>query len=89
MVGRRFTAEVLNVGNELLDGRTVNTNLNWICGRLTQMGYVVRRATVVRDEKSEIARAVKEALRRRPRWLFISGGLGPTHQTLMWGVEPI
>jgi nicotinamide-nucleotide amidase len=79
MVSRRFTAEVLNVGNELLDGRTVNTNLSWICGRLTQLGYVVRRATVVRDEKSEIARAVKEVLRRRPRWLFISGGLGPTH----------
>jgi len=79
MVGRKFTVEVLNVGNELLDGRTVNTNLNWICGRLSQMGYVVRRATVVRDEKPDIVAAVKEALRRRPRWLFISGGLGPTH----------
>ncbi len=72
-------AEVINVGNELLDGRTINTNLNWLCGKLSELGYVVRRATIVRDDLNDIAKTVREALRRKPMWLFISGGLGPTH----------
>ncbi|MEM3096320.1 MAG: molybdopterin-binding protein [Nitrososphaerota archaeon] len=76
---KKLNAEVLNVGNELLDGRTLNTNLHWLCGRLSEIGYVVERATIVRDDVSDIASSVKEALRRRPKWLLISGGLGPTH----------
>ncbi|MDW8062558.1 MAG: molybdopterin-binding protein [Candidatus Caldarchaeum sp.] len=76
---RRLVVEIINVGNELLDGRTVNTNLHWLCGELTQLGYVVSRATITRDDVFDISKAVKEALRRRPRWIIISGGLGPTH----------
>lgn len=76
---RRLIAEVINVGNELLDGRTVNTNLSWVCGKLSELGFVVLRATTVRDDKEDIAKALRESLRRRPRWIFLSGGLGPTH----------
>ncbi len=79
MTSQRYVVEVLNVGNELLDGRTVNTNLSWLCGRLSQMGYVVSRATVVRDIVKDISEALKESLRRKPSWIIITGGLGPTH----------
>ncbi|MEM4306157.1 MAG: molybdopterin-binding protein, partial [Candidatus Caldarchaeum sp.] len=75
----RYVVEVINVGNELLDGRTVNTNLNWVCGRLSQLGYTVSRAVVVRDSLKDITAALREALRRRPGWVFMTGGLGPTH----------
>ncbi|MDW8083598.1 MAG: molybdopterin-binding protein [Candidatus Caldarchaeum sp.] len=78
-MAKRLTVEIINVGNELLDGRTVNTNLNWLCAKLTELGYIVTRATTVRDETSEIANAVKEALARKPGWIIMSGGLGPTH----------
>lgn len=79
MIKKRPVAEIINVGNELLDGRTVNTNLNWLSGRLSELGYIVSRATIVRDDLTDIAKAVKESLRRRPKWVLISGGLGPTH----------
>ncbi|MEM4280805.1 MAG: molybdopterin-binding protein [Candidatus Caldarchaeum sp.] len=79
MTAARYRVEVINVGNELLDGRTLNTNLNWVCGRLSQLGYVVARATIVRDDLKHIAKALKESLRRKPRWIIVSGGLGPTH----------
>ncbi|MEM0442713.1 MAG: molybdopterin-binding protein [Candidatus Caldarchaeum sp.] len=75
----RYVVEVINVGNELLDGRTINTNLNWVCGRLSQLGYTVSRAVVVRDSIKDITAALREALRRRPGWVFMTGGLGPTH----------
>jgi len=74
-----LTAEIINVGNELLDGRTLNTNLQWLCGRLSRLGYIVERATIVRDDVDDISSCVREVLKRGPRWLLISGGLGPTH----------
>ena len=74
--------EVINVGNELLDGRTLNSNLQWMGSRFSELGYVIRRAVIIRDDLREIASAVKEALRRKPRWLVISGGLGPTHDDI-------
>ncbi|MEM4183758.1 MAG: molybdopterin-binding protein [Candidatus Caldarchaeum sp.] len=79
VMARKQFVEIINVGNELLDGRTVNTNLNWMCGRLTELGYIVSRATVVRDDINQIVSVLKEAMRRKPRWILISGGLGPTH----------
>jgi molybdenum cofactor synthesis domain-containing protein len=74
-----FTVEILCIGNELLSGITVNTNAHWISYQLTQAGGIVKRITVVGDDVSEISSAVKESIARRPEWLIVSGGLGPTH----------
>lgn len=73
-----FTAEILSVGNELLIGKTTNTNLTWLSGQLTNIGGVVRRALTVRDEIGEIAEALALILQHRPDLIIISGGLGPT-----------
>ncbi|HIQ29214.1 MAG TPA: hypothetical protein EYH45_01470 [Candidatus Caldiarchaeum subterraneum] len=78
----KLVVEVINVGNELLDGRTLNSNLQWMGGRFSELGYVIGRAVIIRDDLREIASAVREALRRKPRWLVISGGLGPTHDDM-------
>ncbi|BBD73895.1 competence protein ComA [Sulfodiicoccus acidiphilus] len=74
-----MNAEVLTVGNELLNGHTTNTNATHIARRLTSMGFVVRRITAVMDEVEEIASVVKEVLARSPALLVVSGGLGPTY----------
>ena len=76
---RRRIVEIINVGNELLDGRTLNSNLHWLSGQLSMLGYLVSRATIVRDDVEEIAEVLREAFRRRPGWIFVGGGLGPTH----------
>ncbi|QIW24292.1 nicotinamide mononucleotide deamidase-related protein [Sulfolobus sp. S-194] len=72
-------AEIINIGNEILTGRTVNTNASHIARRLTSLGYTVRRITVVRDEIEEIVSAFKEAISRRPKIIISTGGLGPTY----------
>jgi nicotinamide-nucleotide amidase len=74
-----FTAEILCVGNELLSGITVNTNANWISYKITESGGFVKRITVVGDNVDEISSSVKESIARRPDWLIVSGGLGPTY----------
>ena len=70
--------ELIAVGNELLIGKTLNTNIHWISGEITMLGGFVRRATVVRDELGEISAAVKEAIERNSNWIITTGGLGPT-----------
>jgi len=70
--------EILCVGNELLIGKTLNTNASWIAKRATSLGIMVKRITVVQDDVGEIAKATREALRRKPRFLITTGGLGPT-----------
>jgi nicotinamide-nucleotide amidase len=70
--------EIICVGNELLIGKTLNTNAQWLSRRATSMGVAVKRITVVGDEINEIASMVREALKRRPRYIIATGGLGPT-----------
>jgi nicotinamide-nucleotide amidase len=70
--------EIVCVGNELLIGKTLNTNAHWLARRVTSLGLSVKRITVVRDEVNEIANAVRETLQRRPRFMITIGGLGPT-----------
>ncbi len=74
-----FTIEILSVGNELLSGITINTNAHWISQKITEVGGFVIRITVIRDDTGEISLAVKESIARKPDWLIISGGLGPTY----------
>jgi molybdenum cofactor synthesis domain-containing protein len=74
-----FAFELLCIGNELLSGRTVNTNAQWVSQKITEAGGCVTRITIVRDDIDEVSLIVKESLARKPRWLIISGGLGPTY----------
>jgi nicotinamide-nucleotide amidase len=70
--------EIICVGNELLIGKTLNTNAQWIAKQATALGITVKRVTVVADEINEIANAVREALARKPQFTVTTGGLGPT-----------
>ncbi|MEM3769885.1 MAG: nicotinamide mononucleotide deamidase-related protein [Candidatus Bathyarchaeia archaeon] len=70
--------EIICVGNELLIGKTLNTNAQWLAKRATSLGIAVKRITVVGDDVGEIACAVREALGRIPRFIITTGGLGPT-----------
>src|ERR671933_2756747 len=74
--------EILCIGNELLSGITLNTNSHWLCSQVTNVGGVVRRVTVVRDEISEISSAIRESLARNPDILITTGGLGATYDDM-------
>jgi nicotinamide-nucleotide amidase len=70
--------EIVCVGNELLIGKTLNTNANWLARRATSLGIMVERITVVADDVDEIAKIISEALERKARFIITTGGLGPT-----------
>jgi nicotinamide-nucleotide amidase len=68
----------LCVGKELLIGKTVNTNANWVGARLFGIGTMLDRILVVTDSLSEISSSLEELLSRKPDFVVVIGGLGPT-----------
>lgn len=76
------TAEILIVGNELLNGTTLDTNSYWLSSELTKLGIKVSRKTTVRDVLPVISKSFRECITRKPNWLFSLGGLGPTYDDM-------
>jgi molybdenum cofactor synthesis domain-containing protein len=75
------TAAVLVIGDEILSGRTQDTNTNTIAQFLTALGIDLREVRVVGDVEVEIVAALN-ALRARYTLVFTTGGIGPTHDDI-------
>ncbi len=73
--------ELINTGSELLLGRVLNTNQQWLCRQLADRGYTVSRQVCVPDTGPAIEEAVREALSRADG-VITTGGLGPTSDDL-------
>lgn len=69
--------ETIAIGDELLDGRIVDSNTKDLGDALAVFGLTVSRATIVPDERDRIVDAVREAAGRADV-VVTSGGLGPT-----------
>ncbi|NTU96406.1 MAG: competence/damage-inducible protein A [Chlorobiaceae bacterium] len=70
-------AEIVSIGNELLNGRKVNSNATFIAASLAGAGIDVERVTACSDRISVICGVLEEALSRSD-YVLVTGGLGPT-----------
>lgn len=68
---------LLNIGSELLTGRTINTNAATIAQQLRQNGYHLESTAVCHDTRKEISYWLKDLMARHDV-VLITGGLGPT-----------
>jgi molybdenum cofactor synthesis domain-containing protein len=75
------TASVLVIGDEILSGRTQDTNSSHIARFLGALGIDLREVRVVGDVEDEIVAALN-ALRARHDLVFTTGGIGPTHDDI-------
>jgi molybdenum cofactor synthesis domain-containing protein len=74
--------EIICIGNEILNGTTIEKNSSWLTTRIRKIGGNVSRITIIRDNFDEIESTINEALNRRPIWIITSGGLGPTYDDI-------
>jgi molybdenum cofactor synthesis domain-containing protein len=79
--GAAVTAAVLIIGDEILSGRTQDTNLRDIARYLGVHGVDVAEVRIVPDVIAEIADAVNH-LRGRYDYVVTTGGIGPTHDDI-------
>jgi len=75
------TACVLIIGNEILSGKTQDTNLQFLGFELAKLGIRLAEGRVVRDEPAAIIHHVNEC-RAAFTYVFTTGGIGPTHDDI-------
>lgn len=74
-------AGLVVIGSEVLTGRTEDKNIAWLAEKLDQQGIQLAQVRIVADNETDIVEAVN-ALRGRYRYVFTTGGLGPTHDDI-------
>ena len=75
------TAGVIIIGNEILSGKTQDTNLKFIGKRLAELGVRLERAVVIPDVEATIISTVND-YREQFSYVFTTGGIGPTHDDI-------
>ena len=77
----KFNAAILIIGNEILSGRTQDTNTSTLATWLNSLGVKVGEVRVIPDVEETIANSVN-FLRKQYDYVFTSGGIGPTHDDI-------
>ena len=75
-------ASILTIGNELVSGFTLDTNSSWLGQKLISRRIIVEKVVSVRDQKESIKTEIQILLNDNPDFIFITGGLGPTHDDI-------
>ena len=77
----KFNAAILIIGNEILSGRTQDTNTSTLATWLNSLGVKVGEVRVIPDIENTIIDTVN-VLRKQYSYVFTSGGIGPTHDDI-------
>jgi molybdenum cofactor synthesis domain-containing protein len=75
------SAAILIIGNEILSGRTKDINTSTIATWLNQLGVRVQEVRVIPDVEMIIVSTINK-LRRKYKYVFTTGGIGPTHDDI-------
>ena len=75
------TAGVIIIGNEVLSGRTQDTNLAYIGKQLDALGIRIMESRVIPDAEQTIIDTVNH-FRQTYTYVFTTGGIGPTHDDI-------
>ena len=77
----KFNAAILIIGNEILSGRTQDTNTSTLATWLNSLGVKVGEVRVIPDVEETIV-GTANLLRKNYNYVFTSGGIGPTHDDI-------
>ena len=69
---------ILSIGDELLSGKTINTNANYISLVLDDLGCEIVKQVTVADRKSDILDCLTDLFKMPIDLILCTGGLGPT-----------
>ena len=73
-----LTAGIIIIGDEILSGRTQDSNSNFIANELINAGILLEQIRIIQDDQKTIIETVKE-FHNSYTYVFTTGGIGPTH----------
>ena len=77
----KVNAAILIIGNEILSGRTQDTNTSTLAKWLNSIGVNVAEVRVIPDHEKTIIETLN-ILRKSNDYVFTTGGIGPTHDDI-------
>ena len=77
----KVNAAILIIGNEILSGRTQDTNTGTLATWLNSIGVKVNEVRIIPDIEKIIVENINE-LRKISDYVFTTGGIGPTHDDI-------
>ena len=77
----KFNASILIIGNEILSGRTQDTNTSTLATWLNSIGVKVEEVRIIPDVESTIIETLN-LMRSKYDYVFTTGGIGPTHDDI-------
>ena len=77
----KVNASILIIGNEILSGRTQDTNTSTLANWLNSIGVKVEEVRVIPDVETTIVETLN-TLRTTYDYVFTTGGIGPTHDDI-------
>ena len=77
----KINAAILIIGNEILSGRTQDTNTSTLAHWLNSIGVKVKEVRIIPDVEKTIVDTIN-VLRKENNYVFTTGGIGPTHDDI-------
>ena len=81
MKKQRKSSGIVIIGNEILSGKTLETNSNYMCNQLFNIGVECEEIKIIKDNKLKIIETVRR-FSKKFSYVFTSGGIGPTHDDI-------
>ncbi|KAJ1507453.1 hypothetical protein HMI54_004203 [Coelomomyces lativittatus] len=77
------TAAACIIGDEILSGKTLDTNSHFLAKSLFNYGIELKRVEIVPDDTDDIINTILR-LKSQHDYIFTSGGIGPTHDDITY-----
>ena len=80
-VNKKIKAAIVIIGNEILSGRTQDVNVSFLAKWLNDLGISVGEVRIIEDKEETIINCIKE-IKNNFKYIFTTGGIGPTHDDI-------
>ena len=80
-INKKVKAAIIVIGNEILSGRTQESNVAFLSKWLNDLGVRVEEVRIIADVQAAIVKCINE-VRKKFKYVFTTGGIGPTHDDI-------